>query len=156
MGLNIGKCKVMHIGKNNHRHNYHLSDRVNESTHEEKDLGVYVSSNGQFDSHIGKVVTKANLLLGMVLNTFKVFNKTIAQRINPTFIRPHLEFAVPVWNPRLQRGINQLERVQRRATKSIKGFKEFSDEKRLAEVELMDLKTRRLRGFIKSTIEWTQ
>jgi hypothetical protein len=82
----------------------------------------------------------------MFLNTFTIFTEDIAKIIYPTFIRPHLEFAVPVWNPRLKRSISQIEKVQRRATKSIYGFKNLCYADRLKRLEITNLHTRRLRG----------
>jgi len=34
-----------------------------------------------------------------------------------TYIRPHLEYCVPIWNPYLAKNINKLKRVQHIATK---------------------------------------
>ena len=152
MSLNSKKCKVMHIGKKNPKHKYLLKDGVTgkfvetESTICERDLGVNISSNGNFDLHVSKITAKTNALLGMFSNTFTNFTEEIARTIYPTFIRPHLEFAVPVWNPRLRGCIGQLERVQRRATRSIYGFKGLSYDERMKKLGLTDLETRRIRG----------
>jgi hypothetical protein len=137
---------VMHMGKNNPKHKYNLNGIEIESSSEERDLGVTISSSGTFDKHVSKAVTKANSILGMFLNTFTIFNEQIAKTVYPTFIRPHLEFAVPVWNPRLKRCRNQIEKVQRRATRSIFGFRGLSYEKRLSKLGITDLQTRRTRG----------
>ncbi len=34
-------------------------------------------------------------------------------------VRPHLEFAAPVWNPHLEKDIQKLEQIQNRPTKTI-------------------------------------
>ena len=39
-----------------------------------------------------------------------------------TLVRPHLEYAVQVWNPHLQRDIDKIQRVLRRATRIPFGF----------------------------------
>ena len=59
-------------------------------------------------------------------------------------VRPHLEFASPVWNPYLARDINLLETVQRRATKRIHSIRHLPYSGRLASLGLDTLKLRRL------------
>ena len=62
------------------------------------------------------------------------------------FVRPHLEYAHPVWSPHLKKHINNIERVQRRATKLIDGFKNLEYQERLLRLNLPTLAFRRLRG----------
>ena len=66
------------------------------------------------------------------------------KKLYTMYIRPHLEFAAPVWNPYLEGDINTLERVQNRATKIC--MKGINKEKRLKILCLTSLKERRVRG----------
>ena len=61
-------------------------------------------------------------------------------------VRPHLEYANPVWSPKLGRHINMLENVQDRATRLIPGLKDKPYEVRLAELKLPTLAYRRFHG----------
>ena len=61
-------------------------------------------------------------------------------------IRPNLEYAVQVRNPRLIGDIERLEKVQLRATKTPSKLSKLSYEPRLAELGLTSLKDRRVRG----------
>ena len=152
MRLNLDKCKVMHLGKNNPRTNYTMKSYDSEEliqiekTESERDLGIQISANLKYNAQVSKAASKANSMLGMLKRTFVTRNKDIWKRLYTTYIRPHLEFAVSAWNPYIKKDIETLEKVQRRATKISPTIKNLSYENRLTALKLTTLEKRRIRG----------
>ena len=85
-------------------------------------------------------------MLGFIKRNFSSRNKSVITKLYKHYVRPQLEYAVQAWNPHHQGDIDVLERVQRRATKMISGFRDLTYEERLRRCNLTTLRTRRERG----------
>ena len=154
MRLNTNKCKVMHFGKKVSEGDYHyeLQDvdtgnilRVEESKCE-RDLGVNISSDLKWKTHVGIIAAKANRILGMLKRTFRSRDSVLWKKLFISLVRPHLEYASTVWNPYQAGDVDVLERVQRRATKIPTSLSNLEYEDRLREWNLTSLAERRKRG----------
>ena len=61
-------------------------------------------------------------------------------------VKPHLEYCVQVWPPWLKEDIEVLTKVQRRATKLVKGYQRLNYDSRLKYFGLQTLVQLRIRG----------
>jgi len=82
-------------------------------------LGSAVSGNLSFSQHIQTRCAKARKILGLLYRRFckNTSNEDLLQ-LYISLVRPHLEYASPVWNPYLK-DIKQLEEVEKFALKMI-------------------------------------
>ena len=150
--FNVSKCKVLHLGVSNNEYNYkmeHLNEiTLLQSATEEKDLGVIFDNKLQFDQHIGSIVRKSNIVLGLIKRNFKYMNEDIFVKLYKTLVRPLVEYASPVWNPKKIKNVKLLEGIQRRATKLIAQVKDLPYPLRLQKLNLTTLEYRRKRNDI--------
>ena len=151
--FNKDKCKVMHVGYNNLKHNYKLQGRNLIRVEEEKDLGVIVKSDLKNGSQCMAASRKANTILGFIARNFDCKTPEVITRLYTSLVRPHLEYAVQFWSPCYQKDQNKLEGVQRRATKLVPGFRGLQYEERLKRLDMFSLKDRRIRGDLIETFK---
>ena len=126
--------------------NYKLRDATLQDLNCEKDLGVQIDNSLTFSKHINEKVNKANSMMGVVRRAFRHLNIKTFNTLYKGIVRPHLEYAVPIWNPHLKKDIIKIEKVQRRATKQIPELKNMSYKERLTTLKLPTLVYRRMRG----------
>jgi ribonucleases P/MRP protein subunit RPP40 len=143
MAFNQQKCKVMHFGCRNPRGSYHMGQHVLDITEEERDVGVTVSSNMKPTNQCIKAAKTATMVLSQIGRAFKFRDRKVFPQLYTRYVRPHLEFSSPAWNPWPQKDIDLLERVQKRAVNMVNGLGGLTYEQKLSELKLESLNDRR-------------
>ena len=93
-----------------------------------------------------KASAKAMQSLGLIKRAFTHWTKESFLILYKTYIRPHLEYCVSIWNPHLARNIDKLERTQQRATKLVPELAHLPYEARSQHINLYSLYCWRQRG----------
>ena len=127
-------------------HRYLVCNNELEHVPEEKDLGVTIDGELNFDEHISRKARIANGIVGQIRRSFSYLDCETFRRIFTAFVRPHLEYCQAVWSPHLLRNVDRLENVQIRATKLVDGLACLDYPERLKHLNLPTLAFRRRRG----------
>ncbi|NQY00907.1 MAG: hypothetical protein HRT70_07220 [Flavobacteriaceae bacterium] len=143
MKFNVSKCSSLHFGHGNSLRQYEIDNQPIPISTKEKDLGIVITSNAKVSTHISHIVRRAEMCLGALKRNIVSRDKNTFLKLYKQLVRPHLEYAVAVWNPYLLRDIELVERVQRRATRCVHGLYNKSYLDRLKCVEIDSLQTRR-------------
>ena len=137
--------KMLNYIKTNNRISYYQVFTNLDQVQEAKDLCVIIDRNLNFRKHMSLKISKANSIIFLIKSTFKYLDSEMFNLLYKTLVRPHLEYASPVWRPTLKMDITSLERVQRRATRLVPELKSLSYAERLQHLKLPSLQYRHLR-----------
>ena len=118
MSFNPSKCKHMHISRKRNpilpMYPLHLGITNLESVKMFKYLGVLISCDLSWSLHVDNICSKTRKIIGLLYCQFYHHaNELTLLKLYVSLVRPHMEYAASVWNPHLQRDIQQLENVQK-------------------------------------------
>ena len=100
------KCYSLHVGKptvSNPTFSFHGTSISSVTTI--KDLGIYVSDNLKWTSHINYIYRNASNCSYHILKFTRTKNIWTLLQLYKTYIRPKLEYNTPVWSPFLLKDI---------------------------------------------------
>ncbi|KAM3822804.1 Golgi reassembly-stacking protein 1 isoform 4-T4 [Vipera latastei] len=140
------KSKVLPLGKKNQMHRYSIGGTLLNTSNCERDLGVLVDNHLNMSQQCAAAAKKANTVLGCINRGIESRSSEVLIPLYNALVRPHLEYCIQFWSPRCKKDVETLERVQRRATKMIRGLKAKTYKERLLELGTSSLMKRRTRG----------
>ena len=119
MRFNAKKCYIMSIN-NKSTHFYQLWPHSTAGSGKPY-LGVTISEDWKWSSHISKITKKANSTLGFLKRNLKHCPLNCSMTAYISLIRSTLKYSSVIWDPFLQKDIDKLEKVQRQAARFISG-----------------------------------
>ncbi|GAB0182536.1 mitochondrial enolase superfamily member 1 [Grus japonensis] len=108
MKFNKGKCKVLHLGKNNPMHKNMLRATQQESSLAEKDLGFLVDTKLNMGQCCALAAKAADSILGCIRKSIASRSKEVILPLYSGLVRPHLEHCVQFWAPQYERDMDIL------------------------------------------------
>ena len=87
------KCVCMRIGKSPPNMDveacpYSMEGKQLERSEEEKDLGVVIDTNLNFDKHISSKINKANSIAGLIRRSFEYLDAPMFKMLFTALVRP--------------------------------------------------------------------
>ena len=89
----------MHIGHNNMKRIYNMSNQQLPTTDQQWDLGIIITKDLKWQKQTEKSCKIANRVLGFIARNFRYKNKELILSLYKSLVRIHLEHAVQFWSP---------------------------------------------------------
>ena len=115
------KCEVLSITKNRNtiNHPYTLHGHLLKHADCAKYLGVTISKDFRWATHIENITTKASKSFGFLKRNLQVSAPSIKEPAYKALVRPHLEYCPCIWDPFTSKEIDKIEMVQRRSARYV-------------------------------------
>ena len=145
MVLNDSKLEALRYANNQ---TYAYRSPTNTVIKEEesvKDLGIIMSNDATFNTHICTLTMKIRNLASWILRTFQSREKLLLLTMWKTLVLPIHDYCSQLWSPHKVGHIQQLEDIQRSFIRKVKGFENLDYWERLKGLKMLSLQRRRER-----------
>jgi hypothetical protein len=144
LNFNTKKCAALRFSRRKTSaptQGYVLNQKPIKFAATQNDLGILVSNDLKWSSHVINIVAKANRMLGFLRrNCFHLTDVNARRLLYLSLVRSHLSFGCEIWAPQgPSADLLRLEGIQRRATKFILKDYESSYPDRLKKLNLIPL-----------------
>ena len=89
----------MHIGKQNPNYVYSMGGALLQVVKEEKDLGLWITSDLKVSRQCNQAYCRANRMLGLINRTILNKSANIMLRLYKSLVRPLVEYCTVAWSP---------------------------------------------------------
>ena len=116
------KCNMMQLTNkrmNKIEASYTLEGTVLENVDSTKYLGVTITNDLKWNTHINNICTKANRTLGFLRRNLFACPQDVKEAAYKGLMRPVLEYGSSVWDPHTKCLQEELEKVQNRAARFV-------------------------------------
>jgi len=120
MQFHPDKCQLLSITRNRKhttQNTYVLHGHTLETVDAAKYLGITITSDINWGTHIDNVTKKGNMSLAFLRRNIRISSPNIKSIAYKALVRPQVEYASSVWDPHEADKIHQIEMVQRRSAR---------------------------------------
>ena len=118
------KCNIVQITRKRIKKinaSYSLEGTVLENVEKIKYLGVTITNDLKWNTHVSNICTKANRTLGFLRRNLEACPLDVKESAYKGLVRPILEYGSSVWDPQSVLLQDELEKVQKRAARFVTG-----------------------------------
>jgi len=109
MKFNKGKCRVLHVGRNNPMHQYSLGADLLDSSSAERYLGFLVEDSLTMSQQCALAAKKANGILGCIRRSVASRSRDVLLPLYSALVGPPVEYCVHFLSPLFKKREELLE-----------------------------------------------
>ena len=150
MLYNSKKFELLRYGKNHELKNstVYLTPNQNDIIEEKeklRDLGIIMSNDATFSSHVDTVCRKVNQKSGWIYRTFQCRETLFLKHLCKSLVQPQIDYCSQLYFPSKSSNMERIESLFRTFTKKFPALRNKSYWERLKQLKLYSQKRRRKR-----------
>ena len=119
MRFNAKKCYILTIANKGKHKFYDLSSHILQNVDDNPYLGLILSKDLKWSTHIDNICKKASSTLGFIQRNLKKCPKECKKTAYVSLVRSTLEYGATIWDPYLEKDITKIEKIQKKAVRFI-------------------------------------